>query len=70
LIVSKMKGTNVKKKKVIMINYICCKMENDMSYTRQFILSAETYEDNIEIIRTIVHREYEVNLAYNFRQVE
>ena len=53
-----------------MINYICCKMENDMSYTRQFILSAETYEDNIEIIRTIVHREYEVNLAYNFRQVE
>jgi hypothetical protein len=47
---------------VMMINYICCKMENDMSYTRQFVLSAEMYEDNTEIIRTVVHREYEVNL--------
>jgi hypothetical protein len=31
-------------------------MENDMSYTRQFVLSAETYDGNIEIIRTVVHR--------------
>lgn len=29
--------------------------------TRQFVLSAQTYDDNIEIIRTVVHREYEVN---------
>ena len=42
---------------VITINYICCKMENDRSYTRQFVLSAGTYDDDIEIIRTIVHRE-------------
>ena len=49
---------------VMMINYIGCKMENDMSCTRQFVLSAETYEDNTEIIRTVVHREYEVNLMW------
>ena len=46
---------------VKMINYICCKMENDRSYTRQFVLSAETYDDNIKIVRTVVHRQYEVN---------
>ena len=26
-------------------------MENDRSYTRQFVLSAETYDYNLEIIR-------------------
>ena len=32
-----------------------------MRYARQFVLSAETRDDNIKIIRTVIHRDYEVN---------